>query len=49
MTLVGIGGHAFITTALLAASFVFYRDMNVWLQKVFEELQQKASVPARKI
>jgi hypothetical protein len=28
MTLVGIGGHAFITTALLAASFVYYRDMN---------------------
>jgi len=48
MTLVGIGGHAFITTALLAASFVFYRDMNVWLQKVFEELQQKARVPVRK-
>jgi hypothetical protein len=49
MTLVGISGHAFITTALLAASFVYYRDMNIWLQKVFEELQQKASVPVRKI
>jgi len=41
MTLVGIGGHAFITTALLAASFVYYRDMNGWLQTVFERLQQK--------
>lgn len=41
MTLVGIGGHAFITTALLSASFVYYRDMNVWLQTVFERLQQK--------
>ncbi|HSJ88395.1 MAG TPA: hypothetical protein VK909_14385 [Anaerolineales bacterium] len=47
MTLVGIGGHAFITTALLAASFVYYRDMNIWLQKVFEELQQKKNVPGR--
>ncbi|MGE5641833.1 MAG: hypothetical protein ACM3Y8_02375 [Byssovorax cruenta] len=47
MTLVGISGHAFITTALLAASFVYYRDMNIWLQKVFEELQQKKSVPGR--
>jgi hypothetical protein len=48
MTLVGIGGHAFITTALLAASFVYYRDMNAWLQVVFEELQQK-KVPGRQI
>lgn len=49
MTLVGIGGHAFITTALLAASFVYYRDMNVWLQAVLEELQQKKNLPARRI
>jgi hypothetical protein len=49
MTLVGISGHAFITTALLAASFLYYRDMNIWLQKVFEELQQKKSVPGRTI
>jgi hypothetical protein len=47
MTLVGISGHAFITTALLAASFLYYRDMNIWLQKVFEELQHKKSVPGR--
>jgi hypothetical protein len=47
MKLVGIGGHAFITTALLAASFVYYRDMNVWLQTVFERLQQKQSVPTQ--
>src|SRR6266487_6438204 len=48
MTLVGIGGHAFITTALLAASFVYYRDMNVWLQTVFEKLQQKQSLPVQR-
>jgi hypothetical protein len=48
MTLVGIAGHAFISTALLAASFVYYRDMNIWLQKVFEELQHK-QVPGRVI
>jgi hypothetical protein len=47
MTLVGIAGHAFITTALLAASFVYYRDMNVWLQTVLEQLQQKQSMPTR--
>ena len=49
MTLVGIGGHAFITTALLAASFVYYRDTNVWLQTVFEKLQQKQSIPAQRV
>lgn len=41
MTIVGIAGHAFITTALLAASFVYYRDMNTWLQIVIEQMQQK--------
>src|SRR5215208_7322855 len=46
MLLVGIAGHAFITTALLAASFVYYRDMNAWLQTVFEQLQQKQTIPA---
>ncbi|MEW6239631.1 MAG: hypothetical protein AB1564_02345 [Chloroflexota bacterium] len=38
MTAVGLAGHAFITTALLAASFIYYRDMNVWLQTVLERL-----------
>lgn len=41
MMLVGIAGHAFISTALLAASFVYYRDMNAWLQIVIEKMQQK--------
>jgi hypothetical protein len=49
MLLVGIAGHAFITTALLAASFVYYRDMNVWLQNIFEQLQRKQSVPAPRL
>jgi len=49
MLLVGIGGHAFITTALLAASFVYYRDMNAWLQTVFEQLRQKQVIPAQRV
>jgi hypothetical protein len=49
MKLVGIAGHAFIATALLAASFVYYRDMNVWLQTVFEQLQQKQSMPTQQV
>jgi hypothetical protein len=49
MLVIGIAGHAFITTALLAASFVYYRDMNAWLQMVFENLQQKNKTPARQV
>jgi hypothetical protein len=39
MTLLGIFGHSFVATALLAASFVYYRDMNIWLQTVVEKLR----------
>jgi hypothetical protein len=45
MTLVGIAGHAFITTALLASSFIYYRDMNVWLETVFERLKPGTAAP----
>jgi hypothetical protein len=48
MLLVGISGHAFITTALLAASFVYYRDMNAWLQTILERLQHK-QMPAQRV
>jgi hypothetical protein len=39
LTLVGFAGHAFITTALLASSFVYYRNMNDWLQNFFQRVQ----------
>jgi hypothetical protein len=42
-TLVGITGHAFVSTALLAASFIYYRDINAWLKVVFEQLQQQTT------
>jgi hypothetical protein len=40
-TLVGITGHAFISTALLAASFIYYRDINAWLTVVLDQLQKQ--------
>ncbi len=43
LTLVGMGGHAFVTASLLAASFVYYRDADSWLQEVF----QQRSVPTQ--
>ncbi len=40
LSLVAIGGHAFITTSLLAASFVFYRDGVQWVK---ESLQRSVA------
>ena len=45
LALVGFAGHAFITTTLLAASFIYYRDMNDWLQNVYEKFQQLGKKP----
>jgi len=42
MTIVGILGQSFVTTALLAGSFIYYRDMNIWLQSVIEKLRPGA-------
>jgi hypothetical protein len=44
--LVGIAGHAFVSTALLAASFIYYRDINAWMTIVLDQLQ-KHTVSAR--
>ncbi len=41
--LVGIAGHAFVSTALLAASFIYYRDINAWLTAVLEALQKRTA------
>lgn len=32
LTLVGVVGHAFVTTGLLASSFIYYRDANRWVK-----------------
>ncbi len=45
LALVGILGHAFITTALLASSFVYYHDMTVWLQTVLARM--RARIPTQ--
>ena len=39
MTFIGILGHSFVATALLASSFIYYRDMNIWLQTVVSKLR----------
>lgn len=39
LTLIGIAGHAFISTAILATSFIYYRDVNAWLQAMADQLK----------
>lgn len=46
LALVGFAGHAFITTVLLAASFIYYRDMTDWLRAVYERFQQLGRKPS---
>lgn len=36
LTAIGLIGHAFVTTSLLAASFIYYRDANNWLQRMLQ-------------
>ena len=36
LLLVGILGHAFVTTALLASSFVYYRDALQWMREMLK-------------
>jgi hypothetical protein len=39
LMLVGIAGHAFITTGLLAATYVYYRDADLWLEQLIQQRQ----------
>lgn len=40
VTLLSIFGHSFVSTALLAGSFIYYHDMSIWLQSVIEKLRR---------
>jgi len=37
LSLIGIMGHAFTTTGILAASFVYYRDAHRWVQRLIQQ------------
>jgi hypothetical protein len=43
---IGIAGHAFVSTALLAGSFIFYRSAMRWMQEIIQHrlAAQKPSV-----
>ena len=37
MSLVGVLRHAFVSTSLLAASFIYYRDATRWVQRLIQQ------------
>lgn len=39
LTLLGLFGHSFVTTALLASSFIYYYEMSAWVQTVLDKLR----------
>lgn len=41
--LLGIAGHAFTTTALLAASFIYYDDASLWVESISQKIQRSTS------
>ena len=43
LTLVGVAGHALVTTGLLAASFVYYRDADRWVNWVLKQATLSSS------
>ena len=43
LTLIGVTGHAFIATGLLAASFVYYRDADRWVESLAKQLVNSSS------
>jgi hypothetical protein len=47
MTVVGICGHAFVSTSLLAASFIYYHDLNTWIESALQWLKTQKTSSAR--
>jgi hypothetical protein len=47
LTIFAVGGHAFISSALLAASFVYYRDADLWTQETLRMLKSQQKLPLK--
>lgn len=43
LTLIGIAGHALVTSSLLAASLVYYRDADRWVNWVLKQAELSSS------
>ncbi|MBN2146359.1 MAG: hypothetical protein JW726_03180 [Anaerolineales bacterium] len=42
LNLVSVAGHAFVATGLLAATFIYYRDADRWVEDVIRKMKVKA-------
>lgn len=49
LMLLGVGGHALISTAVVAATFVFYQDRYRWWLEMRENLQARADAEKRSV
>jgi hypothetical protein len=47
MSVIGIAGHAFITTALIAASFVYYRDATLFVRELLNRSVASRQTPSK--
>ncbi len=47
LALLGVGGHAFIASALLAASFIYYRDADNWTQETLRQMKLRQQAPVQ--
>ena len=47
LALIGVGGHAFIASALLAASFIYYRDADKWTQETLRLMKSRPAIPVQ--
>ena len=45
LMLIGVAGHAFVTTGLLAASFIYYFEADQWLLNAQRQQSQEESPP----
>lgn len=43
LSLIGVTGHAFVATSLLAGSFIYYRDATRWIQRLVQQNLMMAS------
>lgn len=48
LLLIGLGGHALVSTALVAATFVFYQDRFRWMTEMGQALQARAEAERRR-
>jgi hypothetical protein len=44
LMLIGLGGHAFVATGLLSASFIYYRDADQWVRSLQSISSQETSM-----